>query len=61
MAPLIELMKCDKFTKTTTAFHVFVTIKENMKEAFILQLIDFSKPFKVSCDASSVVMDGVLS
>lgn len=43
------------------ASKVFMDIKKRIVEAYVLKLPNFSKVFKVVCDASDIVIGGVLN
>ena len=39
----------------------FNEVKQKMSEALVMRLPDFTKPFEVECDASSIGIGGVVS
>ena len=61
MAPITDCLKQEKFGWTKTAAKVFWKIKERMMEALVMRLLDFSKVFEITCDASGIGIWGVLS
>ena len=61
MAPITDCQKQREFEWTKAAAKAFWEIKERMTEAHVMRLLDFSKVFKITCDASGIRIRGVLS
>ena len=61
MSLITECMKQGEFIWTKAATKAFNEVKQKMTEAPIIRLLDFTKPFEVECDASSIGIGGVLS
>ena len=61
MALITNCLKREEFEWTKAAAKMFREIKERMTEAPVMRLPDFMKVFKITCDASSVGIGGVLS
>ena len=61
MTPITDCLKNDEFSWSKSATETFQEIKQKMIEAPVLRLSDFSKVFKVACDASRIGIGGVLS
>jgi hypothetical protein len=61
MSPITDCMKQGEFKWTNTATKAFTEIKKKLTEAPIMRLPDFTKPFKVKCDALGLGIGGVLS
>ena len=61
MALIIDCLKQGKFGWTKAAAKAFREIKERMTEAPVMRLIDFTKAFKITCDALGIKIGGVLS
>jgi len=61
-APISDLLKKNKtFKWTEEANEAFKTLKTKLTTAPVLTTPDFSKPFCIQCDASSVGIGGVLT
>lgn len=60
-SPLTELLKSSTWLWTTEAAATFDNLKTAMLQLPILQLPDFSIPFEVTTDASTVAIGAVLS
>ena len=60
MALITDCLKKD-FEWTRAAAKAFQEIKERMTEALVMRLLDFTKVFEITCDASDVGIGGVLS
>jgi len=58
--PLTQLLRKDCFRWTELATTAFEQLKQVLSTAPVLQLPDFTKPFIVECDASSVGFGAVL-
>ena len=54
-------MKQGEVFWTKVALEAFNEVKQKMTEALVMHLPDFTKPFEVECDASSIGIGGVLS
>ena len=54
-------MKQEEFVWTKAAAKAFNEVKQKMTEAPVMRLPNFTKPFEVECDASSIGLGGVLS
>jgi len=61
MILITDCLKSGEFSWSMSATKAFQEIKQKMVEAPILRLPDFSKVFEVACDASGIVIGGVLS
>ena len=62
MSPITNCMKQGEFNWTNAAAaKAFNEAKQKMTEAPVMCLPDFTKPFEVECDASSLGIGGVLS
>ena len=61
MSPIIDCMKQGEFVWTKAAAKAFNEVKQKMTEALVMRLPDFTKPFEVECDASSIGIRGVIS
>jgi len=61
MAPITDCLKKEEFQWSTTAAKTFKEIKQQMTEAPVMRLPDFSKAFEVMCDTSGIGIGGVLS
>jgi hypothetical protein len=59
-APLAHLLKKQSFHWTNEASTAFVTLKQGLTSAPVLQLPDFQKTFTVDCDASGSGFGAVL-
>ena len=59
MAPITDCFKKDEFVWSNAAAKAFVEIKTRMISAPVMRLLDFSKTFKVECDASGIGIGGV--
>jgi len=59
--PLTELTKKGAFAWIEGAHATFSCLKEVMSSCPILELLDFSQPFTVECDASRVGIGAILS
>ena len=59
-APLTDLMRKGAFLWTLEAQECFDKFKELMTSCPVLALPDFSKPFKLHCDASGEGVEVVL-
>ena len=60
-APLNELTKKDvPFVWSTAQEEAFTALKNKMTHAPLLQLPNFNKTFELECDASRIVLGGVL-
>ena len=51
MAPITNCLKKGHFFWTKAALNAFEETKQQMIEALLLGLLDFSKVFEVACDA----------
>lgn len=60
-SPLTDLLKANSFSWTSTADTAFQKLKEVMLHLPLLSLPDFSLPFEVTTDASTVAIGAVLS
>ena len=58
---MIDCIRKGDFVWTKAASEAFQELKKKMTEAPVLRLPDFSKAFKVACDAFGVRIGGVLS
>ena len=54
MTPITDCLKREEFEWTKAAAKAFREIKERMTEAPVIRLPDFTKVFKITCDASGV-------
>ena len=61
MSPITDCMKQGEFIWTKAATKAFNEVKQKMTEAPVMRLPDFTKLFEVECDASGIVIGGVLS
>ena len=61
MAPNTECLKKGEFKCTKAATRAFEEIKEKLTATLVLRLLDFSKVFKVACNASCVGIGSVLA
>ena len=61
MSPITDYMKQGEFVWTKAGAKAFNEVKQKMTEAPVMRLLDFTKPFEVECDASSIGIGGVLS
>jgi len=61
MAQITDCLKKEEFQWFVAAAKVFKKIKQRMTDALVMRLHDFSKVFKVMCDASGIGIGGVLS
>jgi len=59
MAPITDCMKKGEFQWPSSMIKAFKEIKENMAMAAVLRHLDFSKVFKVICNASDIGIGGV--
>ena len=60
MSPITDCMKQGEFIWTKAATKAFNEVKQKMTEAPVMRLPDFTKPFEVECDASSIGIEGYL-
>lgn len=60
-SPLTDLLKSHTFSWTSTAATAFQKLKEAMLHLPLLSLSDFSLPFEVTTDASTIAIGAVLS
>lgn len=60
-APLTALLKKNVFQCGTDVEKAFESVKQDMSDASILALLDFSQPFLLQTDASGVGMGVILS
>ena len=58
---MTDCIRKGDFVWTKAASKAFHELKKKMTEAPVLRLLDFSKAFEVTCDASGVGIGGVLS
>ena len=58
--PLIDLLKEDSFLWSDTALEAFNALKVAVIQPPILALPNFSKPFTIECDASSIGLGAIL-
>ena len=58
---MTDCVRAGTFEWTKVAATAFRLLKEQMTQALVLRLLDFSKVFEVACDASNVGISGVLS
>ena len=61
MAPITDCLKSGEFSWLKRVTKAFQEIKQKMVEAPVLRLLDFSKVFEVTCDASGISIGRVLS
>ena len=61
MSLITDYMKHGEFIWTKAATKAFNEVKQKMTEAPVMCLPNFTKPFEVECDASSIGIGGVLS
>ena len=61
MSPITGYMKQWEFIWTKAAAKAFNEVKQKMTEASVMCLPNFTKPFEVECDASSIGIERVLS
>ena len=61
MTPITDCLKSGRFQCPPAATKAFAEIKRMMTEALVMRLPDFSKVLEVTCDASGLTIDGVLS
>ena len=61
MSPITDCMKQGEFVWTKPAAKAFNEVKQKMTKAPVMSLLDFTKPFEVECDVSSIGRGGVLS
>ena len=61
MSLITDCMKQGEFVWTKAAAKAFNEVKQKMSEALVMRLPDFTKPFEVECDASSIGIGGVVS
>lgn len=59
--PIIDCLKTEPFRWTEAADQAFEWVKTLMTQALVLHLPNFSKVFEVTCDASGIGIEGVLS
>jgi len=59
--PLTDLLKANSFTWTSKAQAAFESLKQAMTQLPTLTLPNFTKPFKVTTDASLLAVGAVLS
>ena len=60
--PLTSMLEKDQsFHWTIECQHVFDTLRANLGTTTKLTLPDYSRPFRVSCDASGVALSAALS
>ena len=57
MSPITDCIKGGKFEWTPQAQKAFGDLKQQMCNAPILALPDFTKPFEVECDASVQLLE----
>jgi len=60
MAPISDCLKKEEFNWSHAAKKVFIEIKKRMVIAPVMRLLDFSKVFEVTRDASGIGIDGAL-
>ena len=60
-APISNCLKKGDFEWTKSAQEALDKIKEFITQAPVLRLLDFSKNYELTCDASNVGIGGVLS
>ena len=61
MSPITDCMKQGEFNWTKATAKALNEVKQKMTKAPVMCLPDFTKPFEVECDASSLGIGGVLS
>ena len=61
MAPITDCLKSEGLQWTPAATKAFTEIKRMMIEAPVMRLLNFSKAFEITCDASRLAIGGVLS
>ena len=61
MSPITNCMKQGEFNWMKVATKAFNGVKQKMTEELVICLPNFTKPFKVECDASGFGIGGVLS
>jgi len=61
MSPMTEMLKGAPFKCNPKAQSAFEEVKKRLTQALILALSCFEKVFEVECDASEVVIGGVLT
>ena len=61
MTSITNCLKKSEFAWSNAAAKAFVEIKGRMNSAPVICLPDFSKIFKVACDASTIGIGGVLA
>ena len=61
MSPITDCMKQGGFIWTKAATKAFNEVKQKITEALVMRLPDFTKPFEMECDTSSIGIGGVLS
>jgi len=61
VAPITDCLKNKEIQWTPTTTKAFKEVKRLMIEAPVMRLPDFSKVFKVTCDALGLMIGGVLN
>ena len=60
-SPIIDCLKKGTFLLTKAASKAFHELQKSMTQAHVHSLLNFSKVFEVTCDASGVGLGGILS
>lgn len=60
-SPLTDLLKANSFSRNDTAASAFHKLKEAMQNLPLLTLPNFTQPFEVTTDASTIAIGAVLS